>query len=173
MLLIICLYLFHCYNLLLATLGVTRFWNMISTLTIIRFDFFYTWNINPIQTKIYCNSYLRQLFLKSLQSPESASTVSGEDFSEGLMRFIDASPSPYHAVHSVRQRLVEHGFSELLETDSWNVQPNGRYFVTKNQSTILAFAVGGRWSAGNGFSMVGAHTDSPCLKVSLEFRYSL
>lgn len=89
------------------------------------------------------------------------------------MRFIDASPSPYHAVHSVRQRLVEHGFSELLETDSWNVQPNGRYFVTKNQSTILAFAVGGRWSAGNGFSMVGAHTDSPCLKVSLGFRYSL
>jgi len=86
-----------------------------------------------------------------------------------MMHFIDESPTPFHVVNQSEKRLVDAGFSKLDEKERWNVgnqiSPGGKYFYHRNQSTIVAFAVGEKYKAGNGFKVIGAHTDSPVLKV--------
>ncbi len=83
------------------------------------------------------------------------------------MSFLNASPTPYHAVHNVKAKLTKNGFQELSERDNWpgKVLKGGKYFVTRNASSIIAFTVGEKWAPGNGISIVGAHTDSPCLRI--------
>jgi len=85
---------------------------------------------------------------------------------QDFIKFVNNSRSAFHAVASVKQRLLSAGFVEISERTSFNViKPGGRYFYTRNQSSIVAFAVGKLFKPGNGFNCVGAHTDSPVLKV--------
>ncbi|EGV64085.1 aspartyl aminopeptidase [Yamadazyma tenuis] len=82
--------------------------------------------------------------------------------------FVNASPTPYHVVHSVKAELAAHGFVQLLERDAWSIdtlKKSGKYFVTRNGSSLIAFTVGGQHAAGDGFAIIGAHTDSPCLRI--------
>ncbi|RMD43055.1 hypothetical protein DV735_g1982, partial [Chaetothyriales sp. CBS 134920] len=84
-----------------------------------------------------------------------------------FLDFVNASPTPFHAVKSVKERLVAAGFKEIREKDPWSstCQPGGKYYLTRNGSTIIAFAIGKKWRPGNGIAMLGAHTDSPCLRI--------
>jgi aspartyl aminopeptidase len=82
-----------------------------------------------------------------------------------IMAWIDASPTPYHAVATVRRELQAAGYVELNEGDQWQVQAGGRYFVTRRDASIVAFRHGNADLIENGLRIVGAHTDSPVLKV--------
>ncbi|KAJ2783189.1 hypothetical protein H4R18_001856 [Coemansia javaensis] len=86
---------------------------------------------------------------------------------EQLVDFVNKAPSPFHAVDVCRGWLRGAQFTELKEKQSWAgaIKPNGRYFFTRNGSSIVAFAVGGKFRPGNGVAVVAAHTDSPCLKL--------
>ena len=76
-----------------------------------------------------------------------------------LLAFLEASPTPMHAVASTTERLAEAGFSPLSESDSWEGLAPGRYWVTIGGTSVVAMVVPRKPHAG--FRIVGAHTDSP------------
>lgn len=87
-------------------------------------------------------------------------------FNRELMDFLASSPTPFHAVREMARRLSEAGFQHRPEADAWGLEPNGRYFTTRNDSSLVAWTAPARGVlAERGLRMVGAHTDSPCLKV--------
>lgn len=92
--------------------------------------------------------------------------INNDQFNDGLLKFIDASPTPFHAVATMQAALLKAGFQELKETTAWGTLEAGGYFLTRNASSIIAFFLPENVNlAETGMHMVGAHTDSPCLKV--------
>ena len=80
-----------------------------------------------------------------------------------LLDFIDASPSPWHAVATSTATLHQAGFERLEETAAWRLEPGGGYYVVRDESSLIAFRIGNEPPAG--YRFVGAHTDSPGLRV--------
>ncbi|KAL0722301.1 hypothetical protein Bca4012_036900 [Brassica carinata] len=67
-------------------------------------------------------------------------------------------------VSQTTKKTETHG-STISERDDWKLEAGKKYFFTRNYSTIVAFGIGKKYVAGNGFHIIGAHTDSPCLKL--------
>ncbi|WP_238582357.1 M18 family aminopeptidase [Cellvibrio sp. OA-2007] len=87
------------------------------------------------------------------------------DFNAGLLDFLRASPTPFHATQNIAAQLLAAGFIPLQEGELWQLEPGNRYLVTRNDSSIIAFVYGKMPLLETGIRMLGAHTDSPCLKV--------
>jgi aspartyl aminopeptidase len=88
-----------------------------------------------------------------------------EELNQGLIDFLKASPTPFHATASLVQRLEGAGYQRLDERETWHTEAGGRYYVTRNDSSIVAFKLGRLSPLIGGIRLVGAHTDSPCLRV--------
>lgn len=82
-----------------------------------------------------------------------------------LIDFIDASPSPWHAVASAEARLLANGFTRLEEGERWQLVAGGRYYAVRGGASLIAFVPGGQPLLETGFRIVGAHTDSPGLRL--------
>jgi aspartyl aminopeptidase len=83
------------------------------------------------------------------------------DFNEGLLGFLDASPTPFHATLNMSMMFENAGFIRLYEEQKWELEEGKKYFVTRNDSSIIAFT----YPKSKNYVMVGAHTDSPNLKL--------
>ncbi|XP_062232125.1 probable aspartyl aminopeptidase [Phragmites australis] len=82
-----------------------------------------------------------------------------------LLDYLNESWTQFHATAEAKRQLIAAGFKLLSENDDWDLQPGGRYFFTRNMSCLVAFAIGEKYRVGNGFNIIAAHTDSPCLKL--------
>ncbi|MDO4942771.1 MAG: M18 family aminopeptidase [Lachnospiraceae bacterium] len=80
-----------------------------------------------------------------------------------LFAFIENSPSPFHVIDNMKRMLNEAGFIELRENDRWNLKKGNRYYVTRNDSSIIAFAIPD--GTYGGFQMIASHSDSPTFRI--------
>lgn len=86
---------------------------------------------------------------------------------KGLIDFIAASPTMFHAVNNIAKKLIDDGFDRLNEWDNWSLCRGGRYFVTRNDSSVIAFEIGS--GDPQGFNIYAAHSDSPTFKLKPDF----
>ena len=91
--------------------------------------------------------------------------MSAQQQVQHLLDFIDASPSPWHVIKSVEAQLASFNFKKLDETLSWSLESGGRYYVVRDESSVIIFVLGQKPLVETGFKMIGAHTDSPGLRI--------
>ena len=86
-----------------------------------------------------------------------------KNVNEKLFKFIKKSPTQFHAVAEISRELTEAGFTKLSETEAWNLVSGGKYFVTRNDSSVLAFIVPGK--DFDSFAIISSHSDSPNFRI--------
>ena len=84
-----------------------------------------------------------------------------QDFNEGVLGLLDASPTPFHASKNMSMMLENAGFTKLIETEKWELMEGNKYYVTRNDSSVIAFT----YPKEKSYTMIGCHTDSPNLKL--------
>ena len=81
-----------------------------------------------------------------------------------LMDFIEKSPSVFHVIDNFESMLNDSGYTKLKRDEKWNLKSNGKYYLTNNNSAIIAFQLGSNLK-DNFFRIIGSHSDSPTFRV--------
>lgn len=81
------------------------------------------------------------------------------------LKFIEQCPSCYHVVEMIEQMLKQEGYTGLSEQESWNLKAGGRYYVTRNGSSILSFRLPEQLEECRGFHIMASHSDFPSFAV--------
>jgi len=82
---------------------------------------------------------------------------------KGFIEFVKQSPTAFHAIETICNELKENGFEMLNERDAWMIVPGGKYYVTRNHSTVIAFTVPEKGMCH--FQITASHSDSPTFKL--------
>lgn len=88
-----------------------------------------------------------------------------------LIDFIKKSPSCYHVIHNIAAELEEAGYEQLNEAKEWTLHKGGRYFVTRNQSSLIAFTLPEETLGG--FLICASHSDSPTFKLKSNYEMTV
>ena len=87
------------------------------------------------------------------------------DIATELIQFIKTSPSAFHAVDTMKKQFLANGFTALAENERWNLKAGGSYFVTRNDSSIIAFSI--PENGFDGMRIMASHSDSPSFKIMI------
>ena len=96
---------------------------------------------------------------------KQATRENAEKYTKPFCDFLTDNPTVFHCVDAVKTQLKEAGWKELSERDAWKIEPQGKYFVERNGSALMAFSVGGQYKPGNGAAILAGHVDALTAKL--------
>lgn len=88
-----------------------------------------------------------------------------ERYTKPFTDFMTANPTVFHAVDAVAKDLDKHGYERLSERDGWTLKAGGKYYLDRNGTSLIAFAIGDRYTSGNGAAVVAGHIDALTTKL--------
>ena len=86
-----------------------------------------------------------------------------KELSQELIEFINTSPSAFHCIKTISDILDKNGYTELFESDNWTLEGGKGYYVTRNNSSVIAFVM--PEDKITGFNIAASHSDYPCFKL--------
>lgn len=88
-----------------------------------------------------------------------------ERYTKPFTDFMTANPTVFHAVDAIAKDLHKDGYEKLSERDSWELKAGGKYYLDRNGTSLIAFAIGDKYTAGNGAAVVAGHIDALTAKL--------
>ncbi len=86
-------------------------------------------------------------------------------YNSNLFSYLYSSPTPFHAVANIEKHFLLQGFNRLRENERWQLVKGHAYYLTRDNGAVVAFILGSDETYEQGFRLLAAHTDSPCLQI--------